>query len=159
MARGYIYYLTTDPDFDISFSEYDYSENADTMGFSYAEYLSISQSQNPIDSLKTLFENIYGEVNNNNKFAFTAKFSDITKTQYAHFEPKLNKVKDLAGKLTLYSVTQSAPNLDYILNNDCGDLITLFDGTAEHILTIDDFVRQIKPNETYYVHPNVILMH
>lgn len=168
MARGYIYYVTTDKDQDVSFNKGNYFGKLDILGaVNYMEDQTEVQSEEP---LKWLSDTLYrlgaviGYGYSLGSFGFSFVFENVPKAQQDWFRPKLELLKKNVDALTLSDVIRSAPCLDHILDDTYNSLIALNDGgqdvnvTADDI-TVDDLIRRLKPGVTYYVYSKVILMH
>lgn len=162
MARGHMFYITTVKDQDISFSADSYYEKLDAIGTDHLNDLTVEASAGPIQTfLKSMTELgatiEYGHFDDDLEFSF--RFVNIEEVQQNWFRPKLEKLKKEAEKLTLFDVIRAATCLDYIVNNDYEDLIA-FDTVESNVeITVDDFIRQLKPGVTYYLYKKVILMH
>lgn len=160
MARGNIYYITKDKDRDISFTESDYYDKLDALCLDYVKDQDEEESEAPIGWLRDMLSGLGAAVTEGaGDFAFSFSFGGVEKMQQEYFRPKLEELKKQAEALTLFSVIRSAPCLDQILDNDCGDLVTLAEDGRDTDITVDDFIRRIKPGTVYYVYNKVILMH
>ncbi len=135
---GYIYYITTDADQDIRFNAENYYESYKALKADYTEDLSRSESESP---LKTFYRKIYelgavigfGRAESGRHFDFSFKFSDVSVPQQKY--------------------------LDHVLNNYLTDWITLSDGVSETTMTVDDFIRQLKPDVIYHVYEKAVAIY
>lgn len=164
MARGYIYYITTDRDASVSFGESDYYEKLDSIGADYVQDVNAKDSEEPLEGLMGTMSGMGAETAPAEMpgFAFTMRFGKVEQMLENYFKPRLEKLKKEAAKLDLSSVIRSGPSLDYICNNQYGDAVELHDAETNDsgtFLTLDDFVRQIRPGATYYVYGKLVLMH
>lgn len=162
MGRGTIYYVTTNKYNGVDFDESDYYDDLSALQVDYVENESKENSEVSLSCLrKTLQEMgaITGYGKSNGHFAFSFCFSKLEKAQQKYFKPKLEKLKKQVEDLTLFDVIKSAPCLDFIMDNDCGDLIELHDHPTSVRITLDNFIRILKPGVTYYVYEKVIFMH
>lgn len=164
MARGHIYCITTDKDMDVSFSESSYYEKLDSIGADYVEDQTKEYSEEPLKWLSDTMFRLGATVGYNFMpgFAFSFNFLKVEQMREDYFRPKLEKLKAEAAGLDLFQVIQRAPNLNWICNNKYTDAIELHDaetGDSGTFLTVDDFIRQVRPGVTYYVYEKVILMH
>lgn len=153
-----MYYITKKKDEDIQFDESDYYDRLDCLGVDYVKNLTKQESQQPLGWLQETLLRLgavisYGYDGKNIAYAFFFNKTEVIKQNY--FRPKLEKLKEDVQNLTLPDVVKAAPILDFIMDNEYGDLIVL-DGEN---LSLDDFIRHIEPGVTYYVHDQVILMH
>lgn len=164
MARGNIFYITTDKDADVSFGESSYYEKLDTIGADYVEDQTKERSEIPVRWLSDTMFRLGATVGYNSMpgFAFSFSFLKTEQMLQDYFRPKLEKLKADAAAFDLFQVIQSAPRLDWICNNEYTDAVELHDeenGDSGTFLTVDDFIRRIRPGTTYYVYESVILMH
>lgn len=74
-----------------------------------------------------------------------------------HFST-LIKLKEQVAALTLEDVIHTSPSLDFILENQYGDLIEC-ENISSTAMSMDDFIRNMESGVTYYVYERVILMH
>lgn len=162
MARGNIYYISKDVHENVSFDESEYQEKLDIIGTDYIKNMTNEESEPALNCLSTLMYSlgaIIGYGYDNKEFAFSFRFEKTEKVKQDYFRPKLDKLKSEVEALTLFDVIHHAPVFDNILNNQCGDLITLNDGTYHTDMTVDEFIRELEPGVIYYVYQNVLMMH
>ena len=162
MAKGYLFYVTTDPEEEICFKASNYYERLDALNADNVRDLSTAESKPGLDSLETLFTSHGGICRKNwdRNLAFDVWFTEaaLADAKIRHFAPKLERLKAHAAELTLQGIIEKAPELDWIANNTAGDMVALNDGETVRELTIDDFIRELKPNTKYYACEHAILM-
>ncbi len=166
MARGYSYYIMSNVmsnnDTDVTFGAGNYYEDLDSLGIEWVEDVDEEKSKEPLewlaDTMSRLGAAVYFSCGSND-FVFSFKFSKVEKAQQDWFKPKLEKLKNEAAKLTLSDIIRSEHSLDYIQNDNYGDMITMNDGFSDINMTVDDFIRQLKPGVFYYVYKKTVLMH
>lgn len=160
MARGTIFYITRNPEQDISFGESNYYDKLDVLKLDYVKDQDGDESEVPLECLKKMLAGLGAAVTGwESPFSFMFRFRAVEKAKRDYFAPRLEKFKKQAQALTIESVMRSAPALDFILDNEYGDIITLAQPYGETDLTLDDFLRQLEPDVSYYVYGRVILMH
>lgn len=164
MGRGNIYYITKKKDADIHFDKTDYYDKLDGLGINHVDNQSEKQSKIPLECLQENMLNlgaITGYGYDNNYFAFSFHFDEliIERAKQNYFKPRLEQLKKQVEALTLSDVVQTAPCLDFIVDDNYGDLITFYNGDSECSISLDDFIRRLEPGVTYYVYEKVILMH
>lgn len=162
MARGYIYYITTDKDKDVCFSEFSYYENLDAINADYVQDTVGESAGEPLRWLKDTVSGMGAKVGDMPGFAFSFQFDKVEQMLRDYFSPKLAKLKEEAAALDLFKVIRSGPALDYICNNQYSDAVELHDnesGSNGTFLSMDDFIRQVRSGAVYYVYGKLILMH
>ncbi len=176
MGRGCIYYIVKDADLDVdvSFGAENYYEKLDTLMIDYVEDETKEESEPLLKTLREMMENLgavtgFGSDIGKNHFAFTFRFENADMAKRAYFQPKLTGLKKQVEALTIEDVVKSAPALDFILDNEYGDLITFAEsyysnflkctGQAEIDMSVDEFIRHMESGVTYYVYERVIFMH
>lgn len=162
MARGHIYYITTDEHKDVGFDESSYYGRLDALDIDYVLNQTKEDSEIPLEWLQELMQKAGAAIGygyDNGSFAFSFCFEKTEKMQQDYFRPKLEKLKKETEALTLFDVIRAAPSLDTILDNQYGDLVELDDGETESLVSMDTFIRRIKPGTIYYVYECVILAH
>lgn len=161
MGRGNIYYLTKRKDQDISFSERDYYDELDKLQLDYVEDQIGPAAEVPLEYFRKYMKKLGAEIvpGDGDSLAFGFIFSEVEELKKNYFKPKLEKLKKKVDELTLENVINTAPDLDHICNDEFSDLIVLDVVAYDKQLTVDDFIRELEPNATYYVYHNVIYMH
>ena len=163
MARGTIYYVTTDKNASVSFTETKYYDRLDSMKVDYVKDMDEWDSRNSLDYLRTTLSEIgawsQAHTVTEDSFMFEFKFDRLEEAQRKYFEPKLASLKAQVNALDLFKVIRSAPALDWMLDNEYGDLFEFHDAGSESLISMDDLIRRVKPGQTYYVYNMCILMH
>ncbi len=162
MARGYIYYVTSDKDIDPTFTESNYYDSLDSLGADYVQDCDEEDSVEQISWFEDKLKGMGAVISTDNLqdgFSFSFRFDRVNEMQQAYFKIKLEKLKEEASKLTLFDVIRSAPTLDYITNDTYGDMVEFCGVNSSATITVDNMVRQIEPGVTYYVCNKTILMH
>lgn len=164
MARGFIYYMTTDKTIEPSIDESDYYEKLDGMGCDYVQNETKESSEYPLECLSGMLSEMGAVVTREDMpegYAFSFRFDKVEQMLQDYFRPKLEKLKKEAAELELEKVIRSAPNLDWICNNEFTDAVELEDPeeTESSFSSMDNFIRGIHPGVEYYVHDKTVLMH
>ncbi len=162
MGRGNIYYITKNKNKDVSFDERTYYDKLDILGVDYVQNQTKEESEIPLEHMQKVMQMlgaVTGYGHDNRDFAFSFWFDDVEKAKQDYFRPKLNNLKQQVEALTLSDVIHSAPYLDFIMDNDQGDLVVFDDEDYECNVSLDNFIRKLEPHVNYYVYKKVILMH
>lgn len=163
MARGDIFCIKDEErKGSISFDEEQYYDKLETLGIDYVQNKDGDEAAVSIDCLKDTLKGLGAEIHDNVEypFAFAFRFGAVEHMLSTYFKPRLEKLKAEVEKLTLFDITKlSVPSFDHIINDDYDDMVTLMEERAESTMTLDMFLRQIRPGITYYVHSRIILMH
>lgn len=162
MARGTMYCITTDKDWEISFDESSYYHMLDAWSIDYVKNQDSQDSEIATEYLRKMLEEmgattVFGH--SLGRFAFGFRFEKLEAALQSYFKPRLTKLKRQVEALTLPDVIRSAPSLDFIMDNDYGDRIALTTPLGDFDLTVDDFIRRLEPGTTYYAYDRTILMH
>lgn len=156
MARGHIYYVTPTRYPSVDFKAENYYGTLDAHGIINVKNISWEDSGPALKWLKDTMKKVGAKIGKADiPYEYNFSFDKVNKAQDAYFRPKLEKLKKSVQDLSLFDVIRSAPKLDYVLDDKHGDLIEL-EGTG--LISVDDFVRGLKPQVTYYVYDHVILM-
>lgn len=160
MARGVIYYIANNPH-EVTFDESDYYDHLEALGADYVKNETKQDSEIPLEYLQKQLMKLgavtgYGQIDG--QFTFSFCFSDADSARRLYFEPKLIKLKEQVAALTLEDVIHTSPSLDFILENQYGDLIEC-ENISSTAMSMDDFIRNMESGVTYYVYERVILMH
>ncbi len=160
MARGVIYYIANNP-CEVTFDESDYYEHLEALGADYVKNETKEDSEISLECLQEQLMKLgavtgYGQ--SNGQFAFSFSFSNADAARHLYFKPKLVKLKEQVAALTLEDVIRTSPSLDFILDNQYGDLIECRN-ISDAAMSVDDFIRNMESDVTYYVYEHVILMH
>lgn len=160
MARGTIYFITKDKDQVIDFGEQDYYDRLDILNVGYVQDEDEESSATSIEMFRDTINKLgaiiwLGE----RDFGFSFRFNAVSEMQRKYFKPKFEILKEKVANLQLFDVIRSAPDLNNIINDGYGDVITLGEEAAGSTITVDDFIRRVEPGVTYYVYKKTILMH
>lgn len=165
MARGSIYYITTNKDDQVRhFNEEMFYDRLDLYGIDYVQDVDETESVHSLQWMRDMFRQMGagtfdGEDVKSRHFAFSFCFHDMENARKYYFGPKLEKLKKEVAELDLFKVVKSAPCLDMILNDTCDDMVVLMNKGSEDTLTFDNLIRQLEPDTTYYVFERTVLMH
>ena len=162
MARGVIYFITTNKEQDISFGEEKYQEKLESLQLDYVKDQDDEQSSTPRKTLEKLMLTMGANIaysSDMTDFRLSFCFTDADQAKRAYFGPKLDDLRTQVEALTLDGVIRHAPALDFILDNSYGDIVTLNEEDSEDDLTLDGFVRRLESGVTYYVYNRVLLTH
>lgn len=163
MAKGNIYYITDNREHDAGISATQYADKLDMVGADYVTDQDEESSKVPLAWLETAMAGLGAviEHHDDGPFPFSFLFRQTSRAQSLWFKPKLEALKKEAASLTLPQVIRSAPSLDYLLNNDIAGLIELdVEGRVLYApITIDDFMRQLRPGTKYWVYATTVMMH
>lgn len=166
MGRGNIFYITKDKNKDVSFNETNYYDKLETYRIDCVDNQNEEESQIPLNCLRKQLYELGATVDipsgpgdANRDFYFSFSFDRIERAQQDYFRPKLEHLKKTVSELSLFQVIRSAPVLDFMLDDQYGDLFTFNDGMYESTISFDDFIRRMEPGVTYYVYKRVIYMH
>lgn len=161
MARGNIYYVTTDKDSDVSHKAENYYDSLASLDLDHVKDAYQTAAKEALrwmnDTLYKLGASIGGSTAYGD-FSFSFYFENVDKAKESWFAPKLEALKKEVEALTLSAVANAEPCLNQ-LNDEYGDLVTFNDGVTEITVTWDNFIRLLKPQTTYYVHKNIVLTH
>lgn len=160
MARGVIYYIANNP-CEVTFDESDYYEHLEALGADYVKNETKEDSEISLECLQEQLMKLgavtgYGQ--SNGQFAFSFSFSNADAARHLYFEPKLTKLKEQVDELTLENIVHASPTIDFILDEQYGDMIKC-ESLSSGLLSVDDFIRNMESGVTYYVYERVILMH
>lgn len=160
MAKGYLYYVTTEKTRNVCFNAAVYLDNVNVLGAEYLEDCDENESEEPLKWLADFLGGMGAVIDRDDTgiFRFSFRFYNMESVQQDYFRPKLEKLKETVEKLTLSDVVQHTPELDSVLNDRYGDMIRLEDGRSDSFVTMDDFIRQLKSGVTCYVYKETILM-
>lgn len=160
MARGVIYYIADKP-CDVTFDESDYYDHLEALGADYVKNETKKDSEVPLEYLQEQLMELgaaIGHGQSDGQFTFSFCFSDADSARRLYFEPKLMKLKEQVAALTLEDVIHTSPSLDFILDDQYGDMVEC-ESISNSLLSMDDFIRNMESGMTYYVYERVILMH
>lgn len=160
MARGIIYFITKDKNQVIDFGEQNYYDRLDIIHADYVQDEDEESSATSIEMLKDTINNLGAVIwLGEGDFGFSFRFNAVSEMQRNYFRPKLEALKEKVANLQLFDVIRSAPDLNSIINDDYGNMITLGEEAAGSTITVDNFIRRVEPGVTYYVYKKTILMH
>lgn len=158
MAKGILYQITTDPEMTYAFDERDFFEDVYELGAEYVENSGEVQSEKDLERLRQILNGI-GFITKTDPhvpgFMITPMDTEQARViKETFFTPRLQAVKTVADELTLDDfVTRRSciTELVEILDNESGDMVYLFDENYSRILSMDDFIRELKLDTKYWV--------
>lgn len=158
MAKGILYQITTNPEMTYAFDERDFFEDVYELGAEYVENSGEVQSEKDLERLEHTLNGI-GFVTETDPHVpgfvvLPMDAEQVGAMRKEFFAPRLQAVKTVADELTLDDfVTRRSciTELVEILDNESGDMIYLFDDNYSRILSMDDFIRELKPDTKYWV--------
>lgn len=164
MAKGVIYYVTKDKDADVSFYAENYYDKLDALGTDYVKDQTTEESEEPLRQFERTLSHMgammgYGVDTFDHGFRFTFCFQDAGHMREKYFSPRLEQLKKEADALTLKDVISRPPVFSCLTGSSPSDFVTMEQPYGESDMDMDEFIRQIESEVTYYVFERVILMH
>lgn len=143
-----------------------YNEKLDIIGCDFVQNCSDkSQTKQVQDRMYFLGATIDPVTKRMPGYAFSFCFekeSILKRAKERYFSSRFEKLRSTVKTLTLEAIIERAPSLDCICNNEYSDAVELYDqeeGDNGTFITMDDFIRRIRPGVTYYVSESTVLMH
>ena len=172
MARGILYHITTNLH-NVGRMNKDFlNESPDELSVDYLKNLrgrgAEESLQNLIESLETAGFTILKtpeEERDNGYVSFTLLPMDkktLLRSKKAYFKDQFERAKKTMEKL---DETQFATdsmelwNMQQALENTYGDAVWFGDHESEYVVSLQDCIRKLQPDTTYYVADNTVLMH
>lgn len=165
MSRGHVFHISTDPNQLYELSMYDCN---DTFMQSLCEFYSHDGKIQTSDDLYTNDEmmdimrnrglpvtKVAAPCDNDSTILYQLQ---VTSEQMdAYFGARLTQLHDKLSKLSLddFKKPSVADTLVNMIDNDCEDIVLMNDVAY----TFDRFLRHIESEQTYYIHPETLLMH
>lgn len=173
MARGHIFHVTTDPYNLGNMNEWDFCENLEALKADYVRNCSEAVSRDNTDWLaQALSDNGFdvlpdaeAEEDEREAAAFIIKTGDtesLTACKMRYFRPLLDALKKEVAALDLKEFATDKCNtygLTSKINDDFSDAVYLDISGYCCTYTMHAFIRDMKPDMTYYVAANTVLMH
>lgn len=160
MARGNIYFVTKDNQQEVDFTEQNYYDRLDVINVDYVRDEDEASSALSLECFKDIISDLGADIfDADGDFGFAFQFDEIETMKCRYFRPKFEMLKEKVNSLDLSDIISFAPDLNSIINDNHGDLITLGENEAGSSVTMDDFVRYLESDVTYYVYKKTILIH
>ena len=166
MGRGYIYFITKDKHSDVSFGASNYENCLGELGVDYVKDEKKKESMELVQEFSSRMHQLRATTvldNDKKDFKVSFYFTDADEAKRLYFEPLLKALKEQVEALTLENLISSGYSIGALVysmaNDNFGDLIEFENEVGTTRMTLDDFIRQIEPDVTYYVYKRVIFMH
>lgn len=155
MTRGYLYEITDNPDL------YDMDRLTGVLdqdpallnGFSYGEEPDETEKAKAIKDLLAIFKDAGATItfHNNTQLAHMT-FPDTFAKQY--FSERYQQLQQEFAYLTLEDFAKNVAGIKELIDDETSDAVWF----NSSFYNLDSFVRQVEPNKTYYLYPNVLNM-
>ena len=155
MTRGYLYEITDNPDlYDMDRLTGVLDQDPALLNeFSYGEEPDETEKAKAIKDLLAIFKDAGATItfHNNTQLAHMT-FPDTFAKQY--FSERYQQLQQEFAYLTLEDFTKNIAGIKELIDDETSDAVWF----NSSFYNLDSFVRQIEPDKTYYLYPNVLNM-
>lgn len=155
MTRGYLYEITDNPDlYDMDHLTGVLDQDPALLNeFSYGEEPDETEKAKAIKDLLAIFKDAGATItfHNNTQLAHMT-FPDTFAKQY--FSERYQQLQQEFAYLTLEDFAKNVAGIKELIDDETSDAVWF----NSSFYNLDSFVRQVEPNKTYYLYPNVLNM-
>lgn len=155
MTRGYLYEITDNPDlYDMDRLTGVLDQDPTLLNeFSYGEEPDETEKAKAIKDLLAIFKDAGATItfHNNTQLAHMT-FPDTFAKQY--FSERYQQLQQEFAYLTLEDFAKNIAGIKELIDDETSDAVWF----NSSFYNLDSFVRQIEPDKTYYLYPNVLNM-
>lgn len=155
MTRGYLYEITDNPDlYDMDRLTGVLDQDPALLNeFSYGEEPDETEKAKVIKDLLAIFKDAGATItfHNNTQLAHMT-FPDTFAKQY--FSERYQQLQQEFAYLTLEDFAKNVAEIKELIDDETSDAVWF----NSSFYNLDSFVRQVEPNKTYYLYPNVLNM-
>lgn len=155
MTRGYLYEITDNPDlYDMDRLTGVLDQDPALLNeFSYGEEPDETEKAKAIKDLLAIFKDAGATItfHNNTQLAHMT-FPDTFAKQY--FSERYQQLQQEFAYLTLEDFAKNVAEIKELIDDETSDAVWF----NSSFYNLDSFVRQVEPNKTYYLYPNVLNM-
>ena len=155
MTRGYLYEITDNPDlYDMDRLTGVLDQDPALLNeFSYGEEPDETEKAKAIKDLLAIFKDAGATItfHNNTQLAHMT-FPDTFAKQY--FSERYQQLQQEFAYLTLDDFAKNVAGIKELIDDETSDAVWF----NSSFYNLDSFVRQVEPNKTYHLYPNVLNM-